>query len=724
VRRVLLPRSILSGALSSRVVGVAALCLAVLAYFWQPACAQTEGYCTVTGVRSEQLSNAVRITIQADGTMRTSIRWLDFYAGRFRRAAFLERDIIPFQLTNARSAVGNFVDISTYPVSYLKLSTPPDSREGVGLECELHLYRPAVLGRIHTDNEELGGGGMFGDVQVDMESSQNGAEFYITVTSDKHVDLEDLAQAGKSESELPVRLTTDLSDDGLLSITALNADLEETVQQVAALIGTTVVIDDEVHRLLTCRLTELDFEQFLQVLARGYGLAVAQRDGTGYVRTALPSTVASYWAASATVIPLHHLSTSEVLSLLPDYVLRFVRPSKSANALVATGPAPLLDRLQADIAKLDQPAMQITVRAMLVEANSDADARRALALMTAGGTTEFALDPDASRIRFGVAQKRASEITASLKALQRQAAVQLRVHPHMTVLNGQEAEFFFGETQYFTFQTSGKAGELPESDLELMLEISAVCERLTGLTPMGGSDYRQPWRKPISLPGNSDEFGYYVLGIPWFTIELGNSYSSAGIAAKDYFAADSQTRARDYMRQVLKFVDDNPDHPWDWKPWSEFDHPQLGRVEIGGTGSGNDIMPHPRHIADLSVKTTDFILQHSDWHPQIALSALEAVQVSDEVYRIRGRVANVGMHSTNVMSTAAASRTHEPVCVALDLPEGVQIVSRPGTFEFDVLASRSFQAVEWFVTAPTGTQIAIQASHPRGGKAKAQLKLQ
>lgn len=485
MRRALLPRSILSGALSSRVVGVAALCLAALAYFWQPACAQTEGYCTVTGVRSEQLSNAVRITIQADGAMRTSIQRLDFYAGRFRRAAFLERDIIPFQLTNARSAVGNFVDISTYPVSYLKLSTPPDSREGVGLECELHLYRPAVPGRIHTDNEELGGGGMLGDVQVDMESSQNGAEFYITVTSDKHVDLEDLAQAGKSESELPVRLTTDLSDDGLLSITALNADLEETVQQVAALIGTTVVIDDEVHRLLTCRLTELDFEQFLQVLARGYGLAVAQRDGTCYVSNALPSNVASYWATSATVIPLHHLSTSEVLSLLPDYVLRFVRPSKSANALVATGPAPLLDRLQADIAKLDQPAMQITVRAMLVEANSDADARRALALMTAGGTTEFALDPDASRIRFGVAQKRASEITASLKALQRQAAVQLRVHPHMTVLNGQEAEFFFGETQYFTFQTSGWRGP------RVSVESTEVGVRLT-TTPWGaGPDYIQ-----------------------------------------------------------------------------------------------------------------------------------------------------------------------------------------------------------------------------------------
>lgn len=156
---------------------------------------------------------------------------------------------------------------------------------------------------------------------------------------------------------------------------------------------------------------------------------------------------------------------------------------------------------------------------------------------------------------------------------------------------------------------------------------------------------------------------------------------------------------------------------------TEFDHPQLGRVEIGGTGSGNDIMPHPRHIADLSVKTTDFILQHSDWHPQIALSALEAVQVSDGVYRIRGRVANVGMHSTNVMSTAAASRTHEPVCVALELPEGVQIVSRLATYEFDALGPRSFRPLEWFVAASASAQISVRASHPRAGKVQVPMTL-
>jgi len=303
-------------------------------------------------------------------------------------------------------------------------------------------------------------------------------------------------------------------------------------------------------------------------------------------------------------------------------------------------------------------------------------------------------------------------------------------HPEIHAI----AEFLFEHNNIFAgidyhcgtqalLRVSGKAGELPESDLELMLEISAVCERLTGLTPMASSDYRQPWRKPISLPGNSDEFGYSVLGIPWFTIELGNSYSSAGIAAKDYFAADSQTRERDFRRQVLRFVDENPDHPWDWKPWTEFDHPQLGRVEIGGTGSGNDIMPHPRHIADLSVKTTDFILQHSDWHPQIALSALETIQVSDGIYRIRGRVANVGIHSTNVMSTAAASRTHEPVCVALELPEGVQIVSRPATYEFDALGPRSFRPLEWFVAASASAQISVRASHPRAGKVQVPMTL-
>ena len=289
-------------------------------------------------------------------------------------------------------------------------------------------------------------------------------------------------------------------------------------------------------------------------------------------------------------------------------------------------------------------------------------------------------------------------------------------HPEIHAI----AEFLFQHKNIFAgidyhcgtqaiLRVSREIGQIGAADMDLMVESGKMAEQITGLPLTDGADYRKPWHKPLRSRGNSNEFAYCVLGISWFVIELGNSFSSSGIPGSEYLSASDVTRARDYMRQVLKFVDDNPDHPWNWKPWTEFDHPQLGKVEIGGTNAGNIIMPHPRHIQELSVKTTEFILRHSDWHPQIAVSAVEVLQVTEGVYRVRARVANTGRLSTNVMSTGASSRTRESVRVALQLPDDARTISRPGTFEFDVLASRSFQAVEWFVPAPTGTEIAIQA---------------
>ena len=66
-------------------------------------------------------------------------------------------------------------------------------REGIGLDCELVLYTRGIAGRIRTSSGRMGGRQVRGDVQVDMERSGDGTEFYITVLSDKHVDVADLA---------------------------------------------------------------------------------------------------------------------------------------------------------------------------------------------------------------------------------------------------------------------------------------------------------------------------------------------------------------------------------------------------------------------------------------------------------------------------------------------------------------------------------------------------
>ena len=284
-------------------------------------------------------------------------------------------------------------------------------------------------------------------------------------------------------------------------------------------------------------------------------------------------------------------------------------------------------------------------------------------------------------------------------------------------------DFHCGTQAILRIPNAGDA-ELDQGDLGLMLEIGKIAENLTGFPLMATRDYREPWRKPISLPGNSDDFAYHQLGISWFVIELGNSYSSAGISGEEYFNADDETRDRDFMRRVMKFYDENPGHAWQWLQWQEFDHPQLGKVEIGGIGGGNIIMPYPPQIEDASTNTTAFILRHADYRPRIVISGVEAARLADGVYRLRATVANVGRLATNVMSTGAGSRTAEPVAVRLEGIEADGIASRPWVYEFPALGGGgAHQQMEWFVTAPAGTEIAIRAFHPRGGIARQAVHL-
>ncbi|UCC69403.1 MAG: hypothetical protein JSV79_05685, partial [Armatimonadota bacterium] len=123
-----------------------------------PAAAQRgEAYCNVTGVTSEQLSNGVRVTIEADGELDWHIDWGQLIA----EGAMVERKyewgtdleptekfrMVPLHIRNARSKLGSaFVPINRYPISHAEISIPEWADEGVGLEVDVVNYLGWVTG--------------------------------------------------------------------------------------------------------------------------------------------------------------------------------------------------------------------------------------------------------------------------------------------------------------------------------------------------------------------------------------------------------------------------------------------------------------------------------------------------------------------------------------------------------------------------------------------------
>lgn len=270
--------------------------------------------------------------------------------------------------------------------------------------------------------------------------------------------------------------------------------------------------------------------------------------------------------------------------------------------------------------------------------------------------------------------------------------------------------------------TTKSDSEIDQADLGLILEIGRLAADTTGLPLMSVRDYGDAWRTPQTLPGCSEFWAYYQLGISFYVIELGNGFNSAGITAQDYFASDAKTKATVFMRRVLKCHDDHGSELF--APWQPFEHPQLGRVEIGGILHGMGYYMYPPSMKKVIPKTTQFVLQHAQRHPNLTLTDVATTVCGGGVHRVRATIANLGGFSTQVMSAGGIPSMRRPVRVELKLAEGMELLSRTPVFELGSLGDRGGSAkVEWFVKAPDGGTVTVDAHHPRAGRAVADLRL-
>lgn len=434
------------------------------------ASAQTQLACNITEVKVEQLSNAVEVTLKADGLLRAQVDFDDFFAvdenDNWNRTPIRS---IPVRLTNAQSQVGTFVDVGTYPVSYVELTTPAEEREAVGLDVQVVLYEPAIMHYFDVDNAQDWEWGVgWGTIAFDIRKSRDGRSLSILVWSDRH---EDIAAPPKPrrEQSLPVELSVEF-EDGLLTVHAVNAPLEELASTVARATGATVYVDDRVQRLATVEMSGVPIDRFIRTVAAGYGLSVTQADGAWLVSDGLPTSLAPWTAAARRIWRLDYVEAPAAIKLLPNFLLRYLRPSDTGDAIVAYGPPALLDRIGEDLAAIDRPTTAIAVRTAVVEA-TDNDSARRLWRLIGGGGTNFEIDGRAGAISIRRDEERLVDWLAEIRALD--TARELRVHarPSLEVEPGKQAEIFVGQRQYFQFAADPDNVQLRSTDAGVRLMV-------------------------------------------------------------------------------------------------------------------------------------------------------------------------------------------------------------------------------------------------------------
>lgn len=257
-------------------------------------------------------------------------------------------------------------------------------------------------------------------------------------------------------------------------------------------------------------------------------------------------------------------------------------------------------------------------------------------------------------------------------------------------------------------------------DLQLMQKIGHILCDITGF-PYLVSGYRyetDPYIKGYS--GTSDEFVHFMLGISFFIIELGNGYSQMGHKTVDMVLTGDLYKNRiKYDYELLQFHDQRGTEFF--YPWTEFDHPQIGKVEIGGVTTANAYgisFPNP----EIPVKVSESILRHAGMCPRLCFENLKKEHLEGNLYSISGYVTNKSIIPANGMIASKGRPMKAPVKIQCIAPIGGRIVGgmKAEIDKADLKPDERFY-VEWFVLSEGTGEWQITANHPRCISVKAKL---
>ena len=79
-----------------------------------------------------------------------------------------------------------------------------------------------------------------------------------------------------------------------------------------------------------------------------------------------------------------------------------------------------------------------------------------------------------------------------------------------------------------------------------------------------------------------------------------------------------------------------------FRPWHEFDHPDYGRIEIGGWVKMSSRLPAPFMLKDLVHRNASAVIFSAKNTPEISLEIIEVKALGDGLTRVRTRLANAG----------------------------------------------------------------------------------
>ncbi len=236
--------------------------------------------------------------------------------------------------------------------------------------------------------------------------------------------------------------------------------------------------------------------------------------------------------------------------------------------------------------------------------------------------------------------------------------------------------------------------------------------------------------------GAFDTWTYDHLGVFGWTVELWSPLKEAGLKGYKYMDWFREHPVEDELK-VLKWSDKNLGDAG-YVDWFEFDHPQLGKVELGGWDWLHTWTNPPGSFLESEIKSfPDWLIWQALISPKLELRQATATSLGGGTYRVRLVVENTGWLPTYVTKKALEKKLRGVIC-EITLPKGAKLETgkpreEPGQLEgraykeamlnFSTESTQERLKVEWVLYAPNGGQVKLIARHERAGTVRTELEL-
>jgi murein tripeptide amidase MpaA len=279
--------------------------------------------------------------------------------------------------------------------------------------------------------------------------------------------------------------------------------------------------------------------------------------------------------------------------------------------------------------------------------------------------------------------------------------------------------------------------DLPTHDLRAYKIIGGRGTELTGYPAVSVfHDFKYDPKQTIK--GGAHDWLYDHIGVYSWTTEFWSPQRQAGL--KDYhFTEWIREHPVEDDLALVKWADEN--YPDAYVDWYEFDHPELGKVELGGWDIINYWFNVPFDRLEQEVAPhSDWALFHALISPLLEVRSLDVERLGETSFLVRLVLQNSGWLPTNVTQKAVDRNAVRDLEVELDLPSDARLVGgevktqagqlkgrvekRSTTWWGNDDSTAELAKLEWVIEAPAGTEIGIEASHQRAGTIRRRVTLQ